>query len=304
MRTRACPLCRAQQYQRLEIHDGAEAYRRSCATLIQSHFRGHLARRRYKELRRHNPPKYSEALRRRWAAERLDEESSKLIEEMEEERGDLDDLFRELDAGLQASRDASDAVDRTHAAAIYSRLERQEEEEERRRFRGDSPDLIETLEEGGRQRMGLDGSSEEAAGTSTQSMREDVVHDSSYDPIRPGTSGGNGEDAASINRPCSIPVVGGEVGPGSQVGSGSQVGPGSVDWPSVLAQGKQRGEDTCPICIGNLGRRGNGGVAWLSCSHAFHTPCIRAFEAFELANKSTPSCPVCRLTGYQRRCFE
>lgn len=77
-----------------------------------------------------------------------------------------------------------------------------------------------------------------------------------------------------------------------------------VDWPAVLARGKTRGEESCPICIGGLGRRGSAGVAWLSCSHQFHVTCIKAFEAFELANGNTPSCPVCRLQGYQRRCFE
>ena len=35
-RTRACPLCRSQQYQRRIISDGAEAYRTACATMIQA----------------------------------------------------------------------------------------------------------------------------------------------------------------------------------------------------------------------------------------------------------------------------
>jgi len=44
------------------------------------------------------------------------------------------------------------------------------------------------------------------------------------------------------------------------------------------------------------------GIAWLSCTHAFHEECITTFEAFELAHGNLPHCPVCR-ANYQRRCF-
>lgn len=77
----------------------------------------------------------------------------------------------------------------------------------------------------------------------------------------------------------------------------------AVDWDDVLKRAKARGVTECPICIGRLHRRGAAGIAWLSCTHAFHLECICAFEGFELAAGGTPTCPVCR-AKYQRRCFQ
>jgi hypothetical protein len=284
-RTRACPLCRAQQYQRIEIDDGARAYRNLCALVIQSFYRGHLARRRFKELKRHNPPKYSEALRRKWAAERLEEESKRLITEMEGERGDIDDLFAELDRGLEQSRAACDAVDSRRVASIYLRLERQEEEDERHRMD---------------QRIDSEAPDEEQGGEGTRGrdVRGEGVPSSPADDHPP-------VEAASIYRSKTVASEGSSSS--RLLPSSTSEGRDEVDWGSILAKGKERqaaGEESCPICIGPIGRRGQSGVAWLSCSHAFHVNCIRAFEAFELANNSTPSCPVCRTTSYKRRCFD
>ncbi|KAG1658906.1 hypothetical protein FOA52_012582 [Chlamydomonas sp. UWO 241] len=81
-----------------------------------------------------------------------------------------------------------------------------------------------------------------------------------------------------------------------------------VDWQAVCSASAARGETECPICIAPLARtgkrtRGGGHVATTSCSHVFHLDCVMAFEAFELAHGSAPSCPVCR-SAYQRRCFD
>lgn len=315
-RTRACPLCRAQQYQRIEIDDGARAYRTYCAILIQSFYRGHLARKKYKELRRHNPPKFSEAARRRWAAERLEEESEKMIKEMEGERGDMDDLFAELDAGLKQSREACEAVDSRHVAAIYSRLERQEEEEQRLFRSGwergsDGSDV--EVEAGGRltavDNGSLLGGHNEGGASGSIAMRDGEGRGgrgggascSSSTPIESATRSSLAREA---NRQIPSPQQRRTVLPLSMSGGKDEDG---VDWGIILARGKERqaaGEEACPICIGPIGRRGQSGVAWLSCSHAFHIHCIMAFEAFELANNSTPSCPVCRMSGYKRRCFD
>ena len=35
-------------------------------------------------------------------------------------------------------------------------------------------------------------------------------------------------------------------------------------------------------------------TAWLSCSHAFHANCIKAFEAHEADRGLQPLCPCCR----------
>ncbi|KAL2634486.1 hypothetical protein R1flu_005965 [Riccia fluitans] len=79
--------------------------------------------------------------------------------------------------------------------------------------------------------------------------------------------------------------------------------PTPVDWHLVVNKALERGESECPICIGELVRRGpkQKGLAWLSCSHMFHIECISTFEEF---NKSSETCvgnlcPVCR-SPYER----
>jgi hypothetical protein len=76
----------------------------------------------------------------------------------------------------------------------------------------------------------------------------------------------------------------------------------AVDWSRVITNILERGDTECPICIGELTRRGKANVAWLSCSHVFHMDCITAFEAFERTRGGRPCCPVCR-ADYCRICF-
>ncbi|KAF6086755.1 ring finger protein 32 [Phyllostomus discolor] len=53
---KTCPLCRKNQYQTRVIHDGAQLFRRKCATRIQACWRGHVVRKWYRDLRRTLPP--------------------------------------------------------------------------------------------------------------------------------------------------------------------------------------------------------------------------------------------------------
>ncbi|XP_059827851.1 RING finger protein 32 isoform X2 [Hypanus sabinus] len=62
---RSCPMCRKEQYQTRVIHDGARLYRMKCATRIQSHWRGYIVRKWYKQLRHTVPPK-DKKLRKRF----------------------------------------------------------------------------------------------------------------------------------------------------------------------------------------------------------------------------------------------
>eukprot|EP00201_Polytomella_parva_P023523 CAMPEP_0175043932 /NCGR_PEP_ID=MMETSP0052_2-20121109/3494_1 /TAXON_ID=51329 ORGANISM="Polytomella parva, Strain SAG 63-3" /NCGR_SAMPLE_ID=MMETSP0052_2 /ASSEMBLY_ACC=CAM_ASM_000194 /LENGTH=563 /DNA_ID=CAMNT_0016307111 /DNA_START=142 /DNA_END=1829 /DNA_ORIENTATION=- len=106
-----CPLCRATQYQRRVIDDGKRAYETKCAIRIQAWFRGCMARREFRRRRRMVPPK-DERLRRQWAVDRIQEESSSLLKEMADEVGDLDALFEELDAAVAVNRKVCDALEK------------------------------------------------------------------------------------------------------------------------------------------------------------------------------------------------
>ncbi|XP_037372322.1 RING finger protein 32 isoform X2 [Talpa occidentalis] len=53
---KTCPLCRKDQYQTRVIHDAARLFRTKCASRIQAHWRGHVVRKWYQNLRRVVPP--------------------------------------------------------------------------------------------------------------------------------------------------------------------------------------------------------------------------------------------------------
>jgi len=69
-RSRCCPLCRTEAYQKRQVHDGKAAHKHRCAAQIQAAVRGFLARKWYRHLRRHLPPS-NPCLTRKWAAEQL-----------------------------------------------------------------------------------------------------------------------------------------------------------------------------------------------------------------------------------------
>ncbi|MEW5306773.1 MAG: hypothetical protein WDW36_009213 [Sanguina aurantia] len=138
------------------------------------------------------------------------------------------------------------------------------------------------------------------AGPITSSSHTGSQARTRHRPKRPDT------DSENQTLTQAVTATGSEPGPPppppcepSQAQAGGSLG---VDWPAVVALASGRGDAECPICLGELHRRGSAAIAWLSCSHCLHLECIAAFEAFELSSGGTPCCPVCR-SGYQRRCF-
>ena len=99
---RCCPLCRCQAYQKRRIADAELLWRHACAARIQAAWRGRLARRHFRALRRLLPPQHP-ALRRRWCAERLEEGSAQLVASVEQGCSDIDALFAELSATAAAA---------------------------------------------------------------------------------------------------------------------------------------------------------------------------------------------------------
>ncbi|GIL96363.1 hypothetical protein Vretimale_2221, partial [Volvox reticuliferus] len=330
-RSKTCPLCRAQQYQKKVIRDGEAIYRTRCATRIQAAWRGFAARRRYKEYRRHNPPR-DELLRKKWAAERLQEENDRLLSAMDDEVGDLDDLFAELDASVAQSRAVCDAALRPLAARLQQDLIREAvseaEAEVRPRTAARAVAAPGSLPLDGRGTEHLSSRidtaapaasvAEEAAGPLALPLLECGLVAFTFAPQeqRQGDAAGEGTAATpspqeqAITGPTTSTAAAAALMYTSSAGSAAAAAaaPGrpataaEVDWDAVMARARARGSLECPICLGDISRRGNEGIAWLSCTHCFHVDCIMAFEAFELASGGTLSCPVCR-SGYRRRCF-
>ncbi|XP_060051731.1 RING finger protein 32 isoform X2 [Erinaceus europaeus] len=97
---KVCPLCRSWQYQTRLIHDGARLFRAKCATRIQASWRGHVVRKRYRELRRTIPPT-DPTLRRGFYEQKFAELSGCLLRSYVT---DVDALLREVDRCLAVNR--------------------------------------------------------------------------------------------------------------------------------------------------------------------------------------------------------
>jgi hypothetical protein len=112
------------QQEREMLPDGRTTQTGECGpvTCLQAAVRAWRARRRYRQLRRHRPPA-DPALRRQWAAERLEESSRQLVADMDSARGDIDALFAELDASLAVSRAALDQLVAPAAQRLAQRLQ-------------------------------------------------------------------------------------------------------------------------------------------------------------------------------------
>jgi hypothetical protein len=81
--------------------------------------------------------------------------------------------------------------------------------------------------------------------------------------------------------------------------------PSAVDWRIIMKTAFERRHEvegdqvlpTCAICMSAFEKKKE--VCLLSCSHMFCAKCIDALERFT-AHHATPSCPVCRMPGYEK----
>jgi hypothetical protein len=68
-------------------------------------------------------------------------------------------------------------------------------------------------------------------------------------------------------------------------------------WKAIEHRARQRDDTTtrpCPICREQFGTQEQ---VLLSCSHVFHTACLRSFERFS----NSKMCPLCRQENYRRK---
>lgn len=94
---RSCPVCRFQNYEKKTINEGHEQFLNSCASVIQSNWRRCQAVERFHALWERAPAPAQGDLRAKWALNRLGKRSEKLFRAMDEEVGDLNNFFRELE---------------------------------------------------------------------------------------------------------------------------------------------------------------------------------------------------------------
>jgi hypothetical protein len=94
---RSCPVCRSLNYEKKAISDGYEEYLNRCAAVIQSNWRRLRAYKQFSTLWEQAPAPAHANLREKWALNRLGNKSDKLLRAMEDEVGDLDAFFKELE---------------------------------------------------------------------------------------------------------------------------------------------------------------------------------------------------------------
>ncbi|XP_053527801.1 RING finger protein 32 isoform X1 [Artibeus jamaicensis] len=104
---KTCPLCRQNQYQTRVIHDGAQLFKRKCATRIQACWRGHVVRKWYRDLRRTLPPTDAK-LRRKFFEEKFTEISQRMLCSY---HTDIDELLAEIDHCLAVNRSVLQQLD-------------------------------------------------------------------------------------------------------------------------------------------------------------------------------------------------
>ncbi|XP_062377247.1 RING finger protein 32 isoform X2 [Sardina pilchardus] len=97
---KSCPMCRRQQYETRVIHEGARIYREKSVIRIQAWWRGCVARRWYRNVRRSVPPK-DKQLRQRFFETKLQEMSDSLVQAC---RTDTEAFLTDIDHSLAQSR--------------------------------------------------------------------------------------------------------------------------------------------------------------------------------------------------------
>lgn len=291
---RCCPLCRCQAYQKRRIADAELLWRHTCASRIQAAWRGLLARRQFRALRRLLPPQHP-VLKRRWCAEQLEEGSSRLVASVEQGAGDIDALFAELSATAAA------------AAAVFSQLSSR---------RGDVAEPAgDTSAAAVQSPAGSEGSAEappndqiplaandQQATMVTQQQQhaqEQQQQQCDWEAIINTSLQRDDQPECAI---CLAPLQVHSRSNHSSNQACDALSNSNSRGTATGSQGHKRQRHTLrqlqPLqerCVG-----AGGSLAVLSCSHAFHGGCLSAFEAFAIASETgAPRCPCCRST-YER----
>lgn len=300
---RSCPLCRCASYEKKRIEDAAVLWRHACATRIQAAWRGVLGRRQARALRRLLPPTHPAVLRR-WAAEELGKCSKGLVASVDQGAADIEALFAELDATSRACQGVY--------AALVARCPGEAAAAAGAGDDGNS--RVQATEQpntsAGSSRAGTGGGMQPAQNAAQQDSPAAPDWEAAIDRFL------QREAAECPVCLCSLAVAAPQecssapakgaakavrAAPAVQMRGLSSRGRGTGPTPRLAASQGERG-GSCGgsgICSSVQTSSGSSGVAVLSCSHAFHSDCLSAFEAFALASELAPACPCCR-AAYQR----
>ncbi|KAI3354839.1 hypothetical protein L3Q82_004645 [Scortum barcoo] len=109
---KCCPMCRKEQYETRVIHDAARLFRHQCATRIQACWRGYVARKKYRQLRRSICPK-DKQLRRKFFEAKLQELNDSFVRYC---HTDTEAFLSDINRSLSSSRRVFQQLERKHVS--------------------------------------------------------------------------------------------------------------------------------------------------------------------------------------------
>ncbi|XP_027129971.1 RING finger protein 32 isoform X3 [Larimichthys crocea] len=122
---KCCPMCRKEQYETRVIHDAAHLFRHRCATRIQACWRGYVARKRYRTLRKSVCPK-DKKLRRKFFEAKLQELNDSFVRYC---HTDTEAFLSDINRSLSSSRRVFQQLERKHISEPHEndwdRIQRQ-----------------------------------------------------------------------------------------------------------------------------------------------------------------------------------
>ncbi|XP_069015469.1 RING finger protein 32 [Embiotoca jacksoni] len=109
---KCCPMCRREQYETRVIHDAARLFRHRCATRIQTYWRGYVARKWYRNIKKTIGPE-DKKLRRKFLEARLQELNDSFVRYC---HTDTEAFLSDIDRSLSSSRRVFQQLERKSAS--------------------------------------------------------------------------------------------------------------------------------------------------------------------------------------------
>ncbi|RUS70065.1 hypothetical protein EGW08_022171, partial [Elysia chlorotica] len=309
---KTCPMCRHEQYQTRVIHEGARVYRHKAAARIQANWRGYVVRSWYKKLRETVPPK-DPLLKKKFYEEKLSGIVDRMIKSIDV---NMVDFLREIDNSVEQSRAVFSQWDALHnpvTPEMWDAIQLKAVE------RGDvdcpicltelhlscsqatsSPrrDVQSVAAQTVKQKSSKPSSSsdntlgnpkqsrkqqdrqllEKLSGTLGSSTHGQKMSDPSHDDL----------NAVSSEASCDTTT--------DRVENLSQGQPKRESSTSSMFVTQSKREMEAPTAVGHRRIRA---TVLLSCTHVFHSTCLRTLEEMAMVDMRN-TCPVCR-AHYQKK---
>jgi len=101
-KSKSCPLCRKDEYQKAQISEGKKVYMNKCAAKIQAVYRGYRARKLFRQILDSNPPE-DPTKRKVFYARKLEKLTDQLLRKIDENRAMIDSSMHAMNHNVASS---------------------------------------------------------------------------------------------------------------------------------------------------------------------------------------------------------